>query len=362
MITNSINPSECERLEYRTHKFYAKRISKFTAAMCIVNDDVYLEMQVSSRMLIPDNTPHGQNVKMMTAMMAQMKGIEPKMEYIFSAVPIENERYLIHRYLKSIFFYEPSIKVITFKDDFEFKTFCSKYNLEYETQSWFNRVYIEDSHENAIAYLLRNSIRFQNLYFPEGKGYNTAIPSLHDIQMDFRNYQFKTDFFKIYEFFKRNNLRLYHFTDRKNIESIRKCGGLYSNAELRIRGIKPHYASSDESRMNDKRAGLDNYVRLSFVPNHPMLHTALISGRITDPVVIEINPSIALMPNAKYSDRNALKRGARISGDFSNLLNIKTNLFKEGVSYFDLSLDDKSFFQAEVLVEKRIGSEMFLNI
>ena len=57
--------------------------------------------------------------------------------------------------------------------------------------------------------------------------------------------------------------KLYHFTDRDNLESIIKNGGLYSWADCEQKGItisKP--GGGMLSRQLDSRDGLQNYLRV----------------------------------------------------------------------------------------------------
>lgn len=64
--------------------------------------------------------------------------------------------------------------------------------------------------------------------------------------------------------------KLYHFTDRDNLESIIKNGGLYSWADCDEKGIaiaKP--GGEGLSRSLDARGGLQHYVRVGFVKNTP---------------------------------------------------------------------------------------------
>ncbi len=79
--------------------------------------------------------------------------------------------------------------------------------------------------------------------------------------------------------------KLYHFTDRDNLQSIIQNGGLYSWADCEEKGIsiaKP--GGSDSSRSLDARDGLQRYIRVSFVTQHPMMYVAMNEGRISNPV------------------------------------------------------------------------------
>lgn len=109
--------------------------------------------------------------------------------------------------------------------------------------------------------------------------------------------------------------KLYHFTDRANIQSIIDNGGLYSWKACDNMGIsikKP--GGSPTSRSLDQYRGLENYVRLSFTRNHPMMYVAQNDGRISNPVILEIDLSVVELSTTKFSDRNATKNGAIIRG------------------------------------------------
>ena len=88
-----------------------------------------------------------------------------------------------------------------------------------------------------------------------------------------------------------NIKKLYHFTDRENLESIIEKGGLYSWADCEAKGIRVAKPGGGElSKSLDRRANLQHYVRLSFTTEHPMMYAAMNDGRITNPVVLEFAP------------------------------------------------------------------------
>ena len=95
---------------------------------------------------------------------------------------------------------------------------------------------------------------------------------------------------------------LYHFTDRRNLESILKLGGLLPLAKLRERGIAiPAPGGNDCSHEADATRGLDAYVHLCFRPNHPMEYVARKDGRIGDTIFLEAHPSVQLWAGVKFS-------------------------------------------------------------
>ncbi len=151
----------------------------------------------------------------------------------------------------------------------------------------------------------------------------------------------------------RNNgiTKLYHFTDRRNLKSIVEHGGLVSWGDACDRDMSiAAPGGSDTSHSLDRRMGLEYYVRLSFISNHPMMHVAMNDGRIDDPVILEIDPQVAYLGGSKFSDRNAARTsaGVKVGDSLSDLRNLRFNLFNK--SYFDLDSDEKPYYQAEVLV------------
>lgn len=80
---------------------------------------------------------------------------------------------------------------------------------------------------------------------------------------------FKSNYQEFKDILERHGItKLYHFTDRDNLGSIIRNGGLYSWADCESKSIgikKP--GGDDLSRHLDRRRGLQNFVRVSFVPN-----------------------------------------------------------------------------------------------
>lgn len=157
--------------------------------------------------------------------------------------------------------------------------------------------------------------------------------------------------------------KLYHFTDFDNLESIIEHGGLYSWADCEEKGIriaKP--GGSSQSRSLDQRDGLQHYVRLSFAYDHPMKFVAQNEGRISNPVILEIDLETALWEDSLYADRNATKNGACVGGSLDDLKAVRFGLFDRMQRYFDMSDEAKTYYQAEVLVKNFIPLKYIKNI
>ncbi len=175
--------------------------------------------------------------------------------------------------------------------------------------------------------------------------------------------ELKDNYQEYQEILERHGIKkLYHFTDRDNLESIIRNGGLYSWADCKSKSIdikKP--GGSDTSHQLDARAGLENYARVSFVTQHPMMYVAMNDGRISNPVILEIDPQVIWWKGTRYADRNATKTGANIGADVNDFKAIHFNAVK-AKKHFDLDTDEQPFFQAEVLVKNHIPLKYITNI
>ena len=115
---------------------------------------------------------------------------------------------------------------------------------------------------------------------------------------------------------------LYHFTDQRNIESIKEKG-LLSAAKLFAKydmkfDIDFFPGSNRDSRRWDVIKKLNNYVRLSGHQNHPMAKMAVDEGRIGELAWIELDFKIIFDPGfeVKFSDQNANSKFARITSNY----------------------------------------------
>ena len=157
-------------------------------------------------------------------------------------------------------------------------------------------------------------------------------------------------------------VKLYHFTDRDNLESIIQHGGLYSWADCEEKGIQiKRPGGSLQSRELDKRVKLQHYVRLSFTTKHPMMYVAMNDGRLSNPVILEIDTDVICWEDTRYSDRNAAKTGALVGDGLDDFKRIHFISVKER-SHFELSDEEQPFYQAEVLVKNFIPLKYITNI
>ena len=156
--------------------------------------------------------------------------------------------------------------------------------------------------------------------------------------------------------------KLYHFTDRDNLDSIVANGGLYSWADCDAKGITiPKPGGSLQSRSLDSRDGLQNFVRVSFTSQHPMMFVAMNDGRISNPVILEIDVNVMLDTNSKFANMNATKNGANVGSTLDDFKKIHFTAFKSK-NHFDLPEEEQKYFQAEILVKNHIPLSAILNL
>jgi hypothetical protein len=159
-----------------------------------------------------------------------------------------------------------------------------------------------------------------------------------------------------------NNIKiLYHFTDQSNLKSIKENGGLYSWFYCdRNNIVIPMTGNSSLGRSLDLEFGLEDFVRLSFIKDHPMKHVAMNEGRITRPFLLKVSIEVCYFENTRFSDMNAADK-RHTNGDTVDFLNsLRFDLFHR--RYFDLNPIEKKQHQAEVLVKTWIPTEYITNL
>ena len=106
---------------------------------------------------------------------------------------------------------------------------------------------------------------------------------------------------------------VWHFTDLSNLDSINQTEGLLSLSELTQRGLLiPKPGGNDWSHTADRMKGVDRYIHLAFVKNHPMQYIAKQDGRHPDPIWIKIKSDILLEKTTRFCSDVSNKSGVRI--------------------------------------------------
>ncbi len=115
----------------------------------------------------------------------------------------------------------------------------------------------------------------------------------------------------IIETLKRHDINsVWHFTDISNLKSIAKYG-ILSLHEIVENTIDARFGADTLSHSLDRYYGLDEYVHVAFIPDHPMYHSALKRGSIEHAIWIELDLTILLDSNVIFSDKVANKSGVK---------------------------------------------------
>ena len=157
-----------------------------------------------------------------------------------------------------------------------------------------------------------------------------------------------------------NGIRfLYHFTDVRNIPSIKRHGGLYSWYYCHTHDITiPCQGGDYDSQELDKKYGLEDYVRLSFCDDHPMAYRLKQSG--SNIKILKIKADVALLKDVQFSDMNAADKRHTHGKTLGHLQMVDFDATK--MHY--LRSDDPNFkpHQAEVMVKTFIPLKYSVNI
>ena len=159
------------------------------------------------------------------------------------------------------------------------------------------------------------------------------------------------------ETLRNNNISsLWHFTDRSNVASIME-NGILSLKKIHENNVEACFGADELSHFLDQGRGLDAFVHLSFMNDHPMYHVALSRGSIANPVWIEIDISILDDREAVFSPEVANKNGAKIYR--MDKVDEKINFNKMYHRDFDIR---KNARKAELMIFGKIKKKYIVSI
>jgi len=113
---------------------------------------------------------------------------------------------------------------------------------------------------------------------------------------------------------------IWHFTDLSNLESIKKYGVLSLRNLINSRINVACYGANELSHNLDIAKGLDQFVHLSFIKEHPMQWVKTRNGEIPNPVWLEIDATVLFKKKSIFSDQVTNKTEAKIYGDINDLV------------------------------------------
>jgi len=124
---------------------------------------------------------------------------------------------------------------------------------------------------------------------------------------------------------------IYHFTDKANLDSIEEYG-IQSLFNIEKKQIDvSHFGAESISHKLDKSKGLDKYVHLSFIKDHPMYHAAKKRESIITPVWIELDISILFKDDTFFCDKVANQSNSNIFklDNILDFINFETLIYEK---------------------------------
>lgn len=157
---------------------------------------------------------------------------------------------------------------------------------------------------------------------------------------------------------------IWHFTDETNLQSIIEHKGLLSLAETRKRGIViPAAGGNQWSHDADGYKGVDQYVHLSFLDDHPMLFRAKEAGRITNPVWLKISLDVLDIQGVRYTADVSNKAGVPLltSDQARESLDLEVMFARTDWKDSQIKERRKLALKSEVLIPDFIPIELILS-
>ena len=177
----------------------------------------------------------------------------------------------------------------------------------------------------------------------------------------------KEDWREIKQYLEEKGIKcLYHFTDIRNIQSIKKHGGLFSWKSCEEHGIKiPIQGGNEQSKEDDEKYDLEDYVHLSFCDDHPMIYNLkkrleAETGCKPQIVLLEISIDVAWIKDTLFSDMNAADHRHQHGETIEDLKNINIRATK--MHYLRKVEDNFRYHQAEVMVKKFVPEKFIKNL
>lgn len=157
---------------------------------------------------------------------------------------------------------------------------------------------------------------------------------------------------------------IWHFTDRSNLESIKKYG-LLSLENIERRGIDvPCFGANELSHRLDRRKGIDKYVHLSFITEHPMHYAKKRDGLIPNPIWLEIDAVVLLENETIFSNNIANQNGVK----FHHINTLATHVDMEALwgksneNDANMQRRKKSAIRGEIMVKNQINIKNIIRV
>ena len=157
--------------------------------------------------------------------------------------------------------------------------------------------------------------------------------------------------------------KIWHFTDLSNIQSIIDNNGLLAFSEARKKTIAiPTPGGNQWSHDADKFKGVDQYVHLAFIDDHPMLYVAKKDQRIKDPIWLKISTVILAHPDVRYTLDVSNKEGVPLLNAQQAIEKLDFEVLFTYTDWKDphIQARRKIALKAEILIPNQVAIGMIL--
>lgn len=157
---------------------------------------------------------------------------------------------------------------------------------------------------------------------------------------------------------------IWHFTDASNLASIEKYGVLSLRNIIKSKIDVSCFGADELSHNLDIRKGLDKYVHLSFIKEHPMQYVKTRDGNIPNPIWLEIDASVLFRDNTIFTSQVANKTGAKVYNinDLKEYMDIDVLWGRTNWQDPEIKNRRKAAKYGEIMIQDRIGIKDIIGV
>lgn len=220
---------------------------------------------------------------------------------------------------------------------------------------------ILDGKNDSVELAHRFYLKFRkNCYQLSDNEYTCIYHLLEDVINERHVTITKVDEGQIRKYLSDNGIKyFYHFTERENIDNIKRNGGICSLKYCLLNAIEVS-TKGDMTILRDIDASfkLEDYVRLSFCEKHPLIKKRQDAG--ADLVILKVKTDVAWIYDTLFSDCDAASQQHQHGGTIDDLKKVKMDaVHKTNLEDWD---PDYLYNQAEVMVKTIVPIEYIVNI
>lgn len=173
-----------------------------------------------------------------------------------------------------------------------------------------------------------------------------------------------SDIEKLVEILLKKGRDFFHFTDTRNVASIRESGLLSTRLQQETRRAAVAPGGNDWSLDADRRSGMDAYVHLCFFSDHPMEYLAKKDGRIEKSVFLRISPEVLRTPGTLIVDAVSNRADAKPRPAEEMIGKLDLEVIYTRTNWKDPAVQErlKTAKKCEILVPDRIPVEFIRNL